>query len=154
MQSLGQLWPKTALDVVVDTQIALNHIRELSDDLIGVLVEQSLQFGHFLVIVEILLILSVKLNENGFEVFQSLDELLGTLLLRQVRSLLELAVFLLQSVVELGQFDLHIVLDIFLLISDNLENLIFKLLLALNLQLFEFVKHGVHKWSQNLHVLR
>ena len=154
MQSLGQLWPKTALDVVVDTQIALNHIRELSDDLISVLVEQSLQFGHFLVIVEILLVFSVKLNENGFEVFQSLNELLGTLLLRQVRRLLELAVFLLQSVVELGQFDLHIVLDIFLLISDNLENLIFELLLALNLQLFEFVKHGVHKWSQNLHVFR
>lgn len=85
--------------------------------------------------------------------FQCLNELLGTLLLRQVRSLLELAVFLLQSVVKLGQFDLHIVLDIFLLISDDLENLIFELLLALNLQFFEFVKHGVHQWSQNLHVL-
>ena len=85
--------------------------------------------------------------------FQCLNELLSTLLLGQVRSLLELAVFLLQSVVKLGQFDLHIVLDIFLLISDNLENLIFKLLLALNLQFFEFVKHGVHQRSQNLHVL-
>ena len=62
-------------------------------------------------------------------------------MLGQIGRLLQLIVFLLESVVELGQFDLHIVLDIFLLISDYLEDLIFELLLTLLLKFFEFVKH-------------
>ena len=70
-----------------------------------------------------------------------LDQLLGSLLLGQVRSLLQFAVFLLQSAVELRQFDLHIVLDILLLVPHNLEDLVFEFVLALSLQFFEFVKH-------------
>ena len=84
---------------------------------------------------------------------KSLDQFLGSFLLGQVRSLLQLTVFLLQSVVKLGQFDLHIILDILLLVPDNLENLVFEFMFALSLQFFEFVKHGVHQWGQNSHVL-
>ena len=72
---------------------------------------------------------------------QSLNELLCTALLGQIRSLLELLVLLLKPIIELRQFDLHIVLNILLLISDNLENFIFEFLLALNLQFVEFVQH-------------
>ena len=72
---------------------------------------------------------------------QSLDELLRTALLGQIRGLLKLLVLLLEPIVELRQLDLHIVLNILLLISDNLENFIFEFLLALNLQFVEFVQH-------------
>ena len=64
-----------------------------------------------------------------------------------------LTVLILESAIKLGQFDLHIVLDIFLLIADNLEYLIFELRLTLNLKLFKLVKHGVHQRRQYPHVL-
>ena len=72
---------------------------------------------------------------------QSLDELLRTALLGQIRGLLKLLVLLLEPIVELRQLDLHIVLNILLLVSDYLENFIFEFLLALNLQLIELVQH-------------
>ena len=64
-----------------------------------------------------------------------------------------LTVLILESAVKLRQFDLHIILDIFLLIADNLEYLILKFSFALDLQLLKFVKHGVHERGQNPHVL-
>ena len=67
---------------------------------------------------------------------KSLNELLGTSLLSKIRGLSHLTVLILESPIKLGQFDLHIVLDIFLLIADNLEYLIFELRLTLNLKLF------------------
>ena len=63
---------------------------------------------------------------------QSFDQLLGTTLLGKVGSLLQLVVLLLQSIVELRQFDLHVILNVLLLVPYYLENLIFKLLLALS----------------------
>jgi hypothetical protein len=53
--------------------------------------------------------------------------------LRQIRGLLQLVVLLLKSVVELRQFDLHIVLDVFLLVSDDLKDFVFELLFTLDL---------------------
>lgn len=72
---------------------------------------------------------------------QGLNELLGTPLLRQVGRLLQLVVFLLEPIVELGKFNLHVVLDIFLLVADDLKDLVFELLLALDLQLLQLIKH-------------
>ena len=72
---------------------------------------------------------------------QRLDELLSTALLSQIRGLLKLLVLLLEPVIELWQFDLHIVLNILLLISNDLENFIFEFLFTLDLQLIEFVQH-------------
>ena len=72
---------------------------------------------------------------------QCLDELLSTALLSQIRGLLKLLVLLLEPVIELWQLDLHIVLNILLLISNDLENFIFEFLFTLDLQLIEFVEH-------------
>ena len=72
---------------------------------------------------------------------QSLDKLLSATLLSQVRGLLELLVLLLESVIELWQLVLHIVLDALLLVSYDLEYFVFEFLLALKLQIVEFVKH-------------
>ena len=72
---------------------------------------------------------------------QRLDELLSTALLSQIRGLLKLLVLLLEPVIELWQLDLHIVLNILLLISNDLENFIFEFLFTLDLQLIEFVEH-------------
>lgn len=83
---------------------------------------------------------------------KSLDKLLSAPLLGQVGSLLQFSIFLLESVIELRQLYFHIVLDIFLLISHDLENLIFEFLFTLNLQFFEFVHHRVHKRGQDLHM--
>ena len=81
------------------------------------------------------------------------NELLGATLLRQIRRLLQLAVLLAQSRVELWKLDFHIILDEFLLIAHNLKDLVFEFLLALNLQLLQLIKHRVHKRRQNAHVL-
>lgn len=62
-----------------------------------------------------------------------LNELKRASLLRQIRGLLQLVVLLLKSVVELRQFDLHIVLNVFLLVSDDLKDFVFELLFTLDL---------------------
>jgi len=49
----------------------------------------------------------------------------------------------------LGQLDLHVFLDVALLVAHNLENAVFELGLALEKQLFQLDEHGVHKGSQN-----
>jgi len=66
-------------------------------------------------------------------VLKCLNELKCASLLRQIRGLLQLVVLLLKSVVELRQFDLHIVLDVFLLVSDDLKDFVFELLFTLDL---------------------
>ena len=153
MQALGQLRSEAAFDVVVDSQVALDNIGEVLNDLVCILVEESLQFGHLLVIVEILLILGVKLNKDGLKVLEGLYELLSAPLLGQVRRLLQLVILLHQSVVESGQFILHIVLDVPLLIAHDLEDFGFEFLLTLHLKLLELVKHGVHQRGEDTHVL-
>ena len=72
---------------------------------------------------------------------QSLDKLLGATLLSQIRGLLKLLVLLLEPIIELRQLVLHIVLNALLLVSYDLENFVFEFLLALKLQIVEFVKH-------------
>ena len=72
---------------------------------------------------------------------QRLDELLSTALLGQIRGLLKLLVLLLEPVIELWQLDFHIVLNVLLLISNDLENFIFEFLFTLDLQFIEFVQH-------------
>ena len=58
-----------------------------------------------------------------------------------------------QSIIELRQLDFHIILNVLLLVSNDLENFVFELLLTLNLKLVQFVKHGSHKRSQDFHML-
>ena len=81
MQSLGPLRPKAALDIVVDPEIPLDKVVEITDDLVGVFVEQPLELAHLLIIIEVLLVLGVQLIENGMVVPQSLDQFLSTPLL-------------------------------------------------------------------------
>ena len=141
MEALWHLGSETALHIVVHTKISFDNVSEISHNFVGILVQKSLQLAHFFVVVEVLFILRIELHKDVLVVLKGLNELLSTPLLGQIGRLLQLIVFLLESVVELGQFDLHIVLDIFLLISDYLEDLIFELLLTLLLKFFEFVKH-------------
>jgi len=138
---LGQLWTKTALNVVVHSQVSLDHICEVTHDFVGIFIQETLQLAHLLVVVEILLVLSVKLDKNRLEVLQRLNELVSASLLRQIGRLLQLAVLLAQSFVELRQFTVNIVLNQSLLISDDLKNLIFEFFFALHLKLFKFIKH-------------
>lgn len=153
VEALGQLRPKATLDVVVNSKVSLNHISEILDDFIGVLVEKSLKLGHFFVIVEIFLVFGVQLDKNRLEVLEGLNKLLSTPLLGQIGRLLQLVVLLHQAIVESWQFALHIVLDVSLLIAHNLENFGFEFLLALHLEFFELVEHGIHQRSEDTHVL-
>ena len=153
VEALGQLRPEAAFDVVVDAQIALNHVIEVTDDLVGVLVEQALQFRHFFVVVEVFLVLGVQLNENRLEVLQRLNELLRAALLCQVGGLLQLSILLLQPVVEVRQLVLHVLLDVLLLVPHDLKYLVFEFEFALDLEFLEFVEHRVHERRQNAHVL-
>ena len=65
MQPLRQLTPERTLDIIVDAQIFFHQVSELSQYLIWVLIKQSLQFAHLLVIIEILLIFCIKLREHA-----------------------------------------------------------------------------------------
>ena len=57
METLRVLGAKAALDVVVHAQVALHHICEVPDNLVGIFVEQTLKLRHLLVVVEVLFIL-------------------------------------------------------------------------------------------------
>ena len=57
MKSLWVLRSETTLDIVIDSKIAFDHICEVANDLICVFVKQSLQFRHFLIVIEVLFIL-------------------------------------------------------------------------------------------------
>ena len=87
MESLRHVRPKTALDVVVNAKISLYQVIEIIDDLICVLVQQSLQLGHLLIVVEVLFILSIQLDENRQVMPQRFYQLLCTALLGQGGSL-------------------------------------------------------------------
>lgn len=82
MQALGELWPEAALDVVVHAEVAFDDISEIPDNLVCILVKQALQLAHFLVVIEILFILSVKLDKDTLKVLERLNQLLSAALLR------------------------------------------------------------------------
>ena len=135
MQSLWPLRAEAALDVVVHAQIPLNQVVEIVHDLVSVLVQESLQLTHLLVVIEVLLVFRVKFIENRMVVFQSLNQLFCASLLGQSGCLLQLVVLAGEALIELRQLNFHVVLAILLLIPHNLEDLILELLLALHLQL-------------------
>ena len=81
MRVLGS---KTTLDIIVDAQIALNHVCKVAYNLVCILIKQTLQLGHLLVVIEVLFVLGIKLNEDCFKMLQSLNELLGATLLSQI----------------------------------------------------------------------
>ena len=64
VQSLWPLWAEAALDVVVNTEIPLDQVIEIVYNLICILVQESLQLAHLLVVIEILFIFGVKFIEN------------------------------------------------------------------------------------------
>ena len=65
---------------------------------------------------------------------------------------LQLAVFLHEAVVELGQLVLHVFLDVLLRVADNLKDLVPEFVLRLVDKLLQLVKHGVHQGRQVLDV--
>ena len=73
MQSLGPLWPKAALNVVVDPKIPLNEVVKVIGDFVSILIEQPLELAHFFVIIEVFLVLGVQLIENRVVMPQRLD---------------------------------------------------------------------------------
>ena len=81
MQSLGPLWPKAALNVVINSEIPLNEVVEVISDFVGILIEQPLELAHFFVIIEVFLVLGVQLIENCVVVPKRLDQLFCTPLL-------------------------------------------------------------------------
>jgi hypothetical protein len=81
VKSLGELWSETTLDVVVDTEVSLDEVVKVVNDLICVLVEESLELAHLLIVVKVLLILGVKLLEDELVVSEGLNQLVLTSLL-------------------------------------------------------------------------
>jgi hypothetical protein len=57
-------------------------------------------------------------------VLKRFDKLFNTLLLRKIRSLLQLTVLLYKPLVKLRQLGLHVILDVFLLVAHNLEDFV------------------------------
>jgi len=81
---LRVLGSKTTLDIIVDAQIAFNHVCEVAYNLVCILIKQTLQLGHLLIVIEVLFVLGIKLNEDCFKMLQSLNELLCATLLSQI----------------------------------------------------------------------
>jgi hypothetical protein len=75
-------------------EVSINEIIEVFHNLIRVFVKKSLQLRHFLIVIEVFLVLCIELVENLKVVLQSQYQLLSSFLLRQIRRLLELAVLL------------------------------------------------------------
>ena len=131
VQTLWQVGAEAALDVVVNSEIAVDKVIEVVNDFICVLIEQPLELRHFLIIIEVLLILRIQLVKYLIVVLKCLNQFFGTFLLCKIGRLLELAVLLDKSLIELRQLRLHVVLDVFLLVADYLENFVFEFCLAL-----------------------
>jgi hypothetical protein len=81
VKSLWELWSETTLDVVVDTEVSLDEVVKVVNDLICVLVEESLELAHLFIVVKVLLILGVKLLEDELVVSEGLNQLVLTSLL-------------------------------------------------------------------------
>ena len=113
---------KTVLDVVVDAQTGLNQVFEVTDDLICVLVIQSLQFGIVFKFVEELLEFRVEVKEHFHVMAQRLQQLrLGNVV--SVRSgLLHLAELLTESLVELRHLLVVVLRKTDLLLVDHFSH--------------------------------
>jgi hypothetical protein len=141
MKSLEKVWTEAVFDIVIHAQVSVDDVIEIINNLVCILIEQPLELGHFFIVIEVLFILSIQLSEDLIVVLQGVDQLFGSLLLREVRSLLQLAVLLDKSLIELGQFGFHVLLDVLLLVPNDLENFILELDLSLFHEIFEFFKH-------------
>ena len=55
---------EAVLDIVVDPEVALDQVTEALDDLVGVLIQQSLQAPQGLELVEVLLELRIQVRKH------------------------------------------------------------------------------------------
>lgn len=104
MHSAGDTRLEAVLDVVVDPEVGFDQGGEVSDDFVGVLVQQSLQLGDILEFIEILFELSIEVQENLLVVSQDRNELLLRDLLCIARGLLKLAILLAEPLIKVGHF--------------------------------------------------
>jgi len=63
MDSAGDAWLETVLDIVVNSEVWFNETSEVLDNLRIFFVQESLQFGDILELTEVLLKFSVELEE-------------------------------------------------------------------------------------------
>lgn len=148
VQSLRQLRTKTTLNVVIDSQILLDQVNELGQNLIWVLIQQPLQLAHLLIIIEVFLILGIQFHKHLEVVPQRLQQMLIRLLLRHIGCHLELFILLLKPLVKLWQFRLNIIFDVLLLIPHNLHYFVFEAMFRLLNQFFELIEHRIHQRRQ------
>ena len=66
---------------------------------------------------------------------------------------MELVVLLGETLVELRKFDFHVILAVLLLVSYDLKDFVFELLLTVHAELFQLVEHGLHEGCEDPHVL-
>ena len=57
VKPLGSLWTKTALDIVINSEIPLHQVIKVVYNLVSIFVKKSLQFAHLFIVIEIFLIL-------------------------------------------------------------------------------------------------
>ena len=63
MDSAGDAWLETVLDIVVNSEVWFNETSEVLDNLRIFFVQESLQFGDILKLTEVLLKFSVELEK-------------------------------------------------------------------------------------------
>ena len=152
VQTLGELVAEAGLDVVVDAEVLLDQLAELAQNLIRVLIEQPLQLGHLLVVVEVLLVLGVQLREDGEVVLECVQQLVHAPLLGHVAGHLQLLVLLVEALVELRQLLVDVIFDVLLLVAHDLNDFVLEARLRLSDQFFQLVEHVVQKRRQIIYI--
>ena len=78
VKPLRKLSSKATLDVVIESQTLFDKLVEVTEDFVRVFVEQSLEFGHLFIIIEIFLVFSIKVFEHRQIVFEGGNQLFGS----------------------------------------------------------------------------
>jgi len=150
---VGHARSETVFDVVINSQVRLHHVHEVLDDLVAVLVQQSLQLTHVLEFVEILFELGVQLLEHSEVLVQDLHDL-GIVHLTDVAGgLLQLLVLLAQSLVEVGHLGFVVLFEQGQLLADDVIQLAQELNLVLRNELFCVEEYLAHQLGQILEVV-
>ena len=148
---------ETVFDVVVNTQVGLDQVREVLDDFALVLVQESLELRHVLELIEVLFEFSIEVDENLVILVQDFKELILGDLVSNAGSLLKLTVLLTKSLIESWDLHLIIVHKGLLLLQDHLIKLVHKVLLATihcSLALIEYLAHELGQIFKILITLR
>jgi hypothetical protein len=121
-------WLKAILYVVVYSQICLDEIGEVLDDLISIFIKESLQFRDILKLIKVFFKFSIEIQENSVVLIKDLHKFFIADLVWEACCLLQLSIFLTETIIKVRNLGFVIFFKWGLLFLDNFINLINELI--------------------------